>query len=98
MELDIFIAPAARDDLDNAARYLAQRNPEAAIKLFQQFDHLVDLMHARPFMGPAVASIKFIDMRKATMPPYVVYYRVTESAIEIVRILHHARESERQKL
>lgn len=98
MALEIIFAPAAQKDVDSAARYLSARNPEAAANMLRQLDRTLELMSARPFMGPVVSAGKYRDMRKITMPPYAVYYRVLGNSIEIARMLHHAQESERRKL
>jgi toxin ParE1/3/4 len=98
MALEIIFAPAAQNDVDSAARYLEARNPEAAVNMLRQLDHTLELMGGHPFMGPVVSAGKYHDMRKITMPPYAVYYRVLGEVIEIVRMLHHAQESERRKL
>ena len=87
----LFRTRAAQADIDEQWIYLAQRNLRAADrfvdKIEAQFDRLVDfpnLGRARPeFAG---------GLRSFPADNFVIYYRVLENKIEIVRVLHGAAD------
>jgi toxin ParE1/3/4 len=81
----------AEADLDELWAYIAANNPDAA-------DRMVDAVlessrtHVRfPGMGQSRDELQ-AGLRCFVVLPYVVYYRVLEDTIEVLRILHGARD------
>ena len=82
---------AAQADMDEQWIYLAERSEQAAarmkLSLTLAFERLVDfpnLGRARPeFTG---------GLRSFPVDNFVIYYRVLENKIEIVRVLHGAAD------
>lgn len=81
----------AEADLDELWAYIAANNPEAA-------DRMVDAvlessrMHVRfPGMGQSRDELR-PGLRCFVVSPYVVFYRTLEATIEVLRILHGARD------
>lgn len=86
----IIWAPRAASDLIQAFDYIAERNPTAAEDVQDRIRHLVALLAETPNIGrPGRAS----GTRELviTDTPYVVAYRVTGSAVRILRVMHGAR-------
>ena len=84
----------AEADLDELWDYLAAKNPDAA-------DRMVDAvlessrMHVRfPGMGQSRDELR-PGLRCFVVSPYVVFYRPIEDTIEVLRILHGARDMSR---
>lgn len=84
----------AEADLDELWAYIAARNPEAA-------DRMVDAvlessrMHVRfPGMGQSRDDLR-PGLLCFVVSPYVVFYRPSEDTIEVLRILHGARDISR---
>lgn len=84
----------AEADLDELWAYIAARNPDAA-------DRMVDAVlegsrtHARfPGMGLGREDLR-PSLRCFVVSPYVVFYRPVEDTIEVLRILHGARDINR---
>lgn len=84
----------AEADLDELWAYIAARRPDAA-------DRMVDAIlessrsHARfPGMGLLREDVR-PGLRCFVVSPYVIYYRPVEDTIEILRILHGARDVRR---
>jgi len=50
------------------------------------------LMAERPYIGPPAPATGQAEMRKMSAPPYIVFYRLREPRLEIVRILHSSRD------
>ena len=81
----------AEADLDDLWAFIAARNPDAA-------DRMVDAvlessrMHVRfPGMGESRDELR-PGLRCFVVPPYVVFCRPVEDTIEVLRILHGARD------
>jgi toxin ParE1/3/4 len=81
----------AEADLDELWLYIAAHNPDAA-------DRMVDAvlegsrMHVRfPGMGQSRDELR-PGLRCFVVSPYVVFYRPVEDTIEVLRILHGARD------
>jgi toxin ParE1/3/4 len=84
----------AEGDLADILDYLDQHSPPAAERFAAAVDRrcaqlglLPEIGRAREELGPGLRSI-VIDR-------YVLFYRVTANAVEVLRILHGARDLER---
>ena len=84
----------AEADLDELWAYIAANNPDAA-------DRMVDAvlegsrMHVRfPGMGQSRDDLR-PGLRCFVVSPYVVFYRPIEDTIEVLRVLHGARDISR---
>jgi toxin ParE1/3/4 len=87
----VIFAPKARSDLDSIWLYVAAETPLAA-------DRLIDRIHARcqnlavhPRLGPARPEIA-ADARTLVEGDYLILYRVRAEDVDIVRVVHGARE------
>ena len=81
---------AARADLGDILSYLIERNPCAAAAV----GHAIEATVARVASFPASAQATdepAIRMTPAGRFPYLVFYTVTETELQIVRVLHGAR-------
>ncbi|MDB5709322.1 MAG: plasmid stabilization system [Sphingomonas bacterium] len=83
--------PAAIADLDAVWDYIAQDNPDAADQIVARIAtatrRLADFPSSgtrRPDIHPTAHSVP--------MGAYLILYRVNEGVVEIVRVLHSARD------
>ena len=90
---NIFITPAAENDLVNIWVYIARDNPKAADRTFQAAEETFGLLAEMPSIGvsywtthPKLKGLKFFPVKKFSN--YIVYYRELSEGIEIVRVLH----------
>lgn len=82
--------PTASDDLAEILSYIAERSPQAAIGIRQRIESAV------------VPLVKYPDLYRpgrvsgtrelVAHPNYVVVYRVTDTAVEVVNVLHARQE------
>jgi toxin ParE1/3/4 len=77
---------AAREDLAKIIGYIAERNPAAARRMRSLIEDAVLPLAQHPFLFRAgrVAGTREL----VAHPNYVIVYRVTDDAIEIVSIVH----------
>ena len=84
-------ASAAKADAREIWVYIAQDNPDAADRLLDRFDDLFRLLLSQPFLGKSVEELAQ-KLRFVPIGNYLIFYRPTKDGIEIVRILHGARD------
>lgn len=98
MEREIFFAPRAARDLKEIFEFISVDDKAAARRVIGRIERTIGLLLHRPFLGPAVLAPKRAGLRKITVAPYVVFYRVLETELQIVRILHSSRDLEDDRL
>ncbi|WP_213460381.1 type II toxin-antitoxin system RelE/ParE family toxin [Thiocapsa sp.] len=87
---DVTISNQAREDLIAIWEYVADNNPSAADRLLDMLDARIDRLADHPFLGPARPDIAR-DFRYLVCDNYLILYRALADAVEIVRVLHGAR-------
>ena len=89
--------PAARRDVLEAAAYIAKDNIEAALRFADAVRETEELLAATPGIGtprdfawPELAGMRSHGVRD--FRKYIIFYILREDGIEIVRVLHGARD------
>lgn len=76
----------ARADLATIIRYIAERNPTAARRMRRLIEDAVSPLPAHPFL---FRPSRVPGTRELVAHPnYIIVYRVTDNAVEIVNVLH----------
>lgn len=83
--------PGAREDLRGIWRYVARDDPRAADRLTRAIERKLAPLAANPMLGRARPELR-ADLRSLAHRPYVILYRPLDDGIEVVRILHGARD------
>ena len=99
MTKHIVITPRASQDIDEQFAYIAQNNPDAALRFFdavrQTFAKLAKMPgRGRPY---PVTNPRLEGLRKWSVKgfeKYLIFYLSVDDYIKIVRILHAARDIE----
>jgi plasmid stabilization system protein ParE len=87
--MKVAIAPVALEDLREIGRTVAADNPTAAVRLTRR------IRTACAALGdfPEHYSLDVrIGLRRSVVGAYLVFYRVKAAEVQIVRILHGARD------
>jgi toxin ParE1/3/4 len=87
----LHFSPEAAQDLNDIYDYLVQHSPAAAARTTQALERACRLLARLPGMGTACDDLR-PGMRKFPSGRYVIFYRPTDDGIEVVRILHGARD------
>lgn len=77
-------------DLATITAYIADRNPAAALKLHARLQEDADLLGELPAVyrrGPVPGTRQFISH-----PNYILIYRVTTIAVEILNVVHSRQQ------
>ncbi len=81
----------ARADLIEIWLYIAERNPNAADRVLDEIERVCRLIATRPKMGRERSELK-ANIRSVGVMSWIVFYCVNDTFIEIVRVLHGARD------
>jgi toxin ParE1/3/4 len=85
------IAPRAQRDQDEIWSYMADDSPASADGLIELFHEKFLLLSSQPLMGEVWPQLTH-DLRSFCVGNYVVFYRPAKDDIEVVRVLHAARD------
>jgi toxin ParE1/3/4 len=91
-ELPIVYSLEADEDLIQIWRYLAREASErVADAQLHEIDKVCARLSAQPYSGRTRNEL-LLGMRSALASPYLVFYRIGENAIEVIRVLHGRRD------
>ena len=85
------IAPAARADIQDIGRYIAEDNPERAMSFVDELEAKTMQVAERPLSFPSRDDIS-PGLRSAAHGRYLVLFRDLPDRVRIVRVLHGARD------
>ena len=89
----------AVEDLINCAEYIGRDSPRAAARFLKAAESTFELLARNPEIGITgeLLAPKLIDLRRwrvKSFTKYLVFYRIAAGRIEIVRVVHGARDLE----
>jgi len=84
------ISPEAEADLDGIDDYLFERDTDVAARFASEFHRLFQLLAERPYLGRP--SDYAVGLRRFALRPFIIFYRPVTGGIEVVRVLHGARD------
>ena len=93
-----YLLPSAVSDLASIATYIARDDPVAALRLVDVVEDKCQSLAEFPRIGrprPDVAKDKVPDLRSFPIGSYGIYYRPIDDGIEVIRIIHFARDVRR---
>jgi plasmid stabilization system protein ParE len=90
----VIFSVRARADLEHIGDYIAQDNPQRAAsfitELMERCRHLADMPHRFPL----VPRYEHRGVRRFPHGAYLVFYHVSDDAVEILHILNGAQDFE----
>ena len=94
------LSPEALEDLDLIWSCIAQDNLEAADRVLDAAYRICEVLGGHPEIGRVreFAKLDLTGMRSFVItdfPNYIIFYRSRDGCVEIVRVLHGARDIER---
>ena len=97
MTLSLFITSDARQDTKEIGRYLEDRNPSAARRFARAVGETTEMLQRNPNLGERFRADSSGQIRFRTISGfknYLIFYRRVDSVLEIIRVLHGARDYE----
>jgi toxin ParE1/3/4 len=89
--LSILLRPRARADLLEIWAYIARDSEESVDAFVAAIDQKLQLLAVTPHIGRARDELEK-GVRSFPLGRYVIFYRTASSALEIIRVLHAARD------
>jgi toxin ParE1/3/4 len=89
---DYRVSPKADEDLIEIWQFISLDSLEAADNLLDSFTEKFDLIAKNPQAGRARPDLAR-DLRSLPLGRYIIFYRPKPDAVEIVRVLHSARDA-----
>ncbi|HSU68580.1 MAG TPA: type II toxin-antitoxin system RelE/ParE family toxin [Tepidisphaeraceae bacterium] len=90
----VTLSRQSRLDLRDILLYIRQHNKPAARRFLSQITHQFGLLAEFPKLGPARGECGR-NLRSLPIGNYVVFYRPARDGIQVVRVLHGARDFRR---
>jgi toxin ParE1/3/4 len=84
-------SPKARRELNDLLETIGQHNPVAAAKWAAKIEERCRLLAQFPHSGTACPDL-LPNLRCSSVGSYVIYFRPTKDGIQVVHIVHGARD------
>jgi toxin ParE1/3/4 len=88
--IPIVKSPQYERDMAEIWQYIAQHNPAAADRVVRAIETTIELLSEFPGIGTPCPHLA-PGLRRTLWREYLIYYRVRENKVEIVRALHGRR-------
>ena len=85
----------AEQDIMAYGDYLAERNPAVALRFADAVDATIEMLCRNPNLGERLHADLLGEIRYRTVIDfrnYLIFYRRVDDVLEIVRVLHGARD------
>ncbi|MGE5608385.1 MAG: type II toxin-antitoxin system RelE/ParE family toxin [Bacillota bacterium] len=87
-------SPRASLDLSEITDFIARDNVDAALRFLDEIDNILKKLADFPGLGRSRDELG-PGLRSFPAGNYVLFYRVTADVVDLVRVLHGARDLER---
>jgi toxin ParE1/3/4 len=97
MKYRLRILPAADADVDDAAEFIARDSLARALRFYDAVDETYHQIREYPARWPRyeLEHPRLVGLRKrsvARFSTYLVFYHIDADVVEIIRVLHGARD------
>lgn len=91
----VVITAEAEADIEQIATYVADHSPQSALSLVRNLRARCESLADAPRGYPLVPRYEELGIRRRPFGNFLIFYRVRAEAIEVIHILHGARDYER---
>jgi toxin ParE1/3/4 len=91
MTKQLIFSPTSQRDLNEILDYIAQDKPGAAIRFVETLRESCRRLSQHPHLGEDCSDLR-AGMRRLAVRGYLIFYRLGEDKVEILRVLHGARD------
>jgi toxin ParE1/3/4 len=91
----VVITAAAESDPEEIATYVAEQSSRNALNLVRELRARCQSLADAPRGYPLVPRYENVGIRRRPFGNFLIFYRVGAEAIEVIHILHGARDYER---
>jgi toxin ParE1/3/4 len=83
---------AAANDLEAISDAIARDNPSRAVTFVEEIEIRCRDLAATPKAYPLLPDHQRLEIRKRVFGRYLIFYRISDRSIDIVRVLHGAMD------
>ena len=95
MSQQVLYTPEAERDLVAIVQHIARDNVSAAIRWLDDTEAVCGLLATQSDIGQRMQTRHFGEVRLHASGNYLLYYRPIAGGVEILRVLHGARQQDR---
>ncbi|CCD99005.1 type II toxin-antitoxin system RelE/ParE family toxin [Bradyrhizobium sp. STM 3809] len=93
--MTVILTAEAEADLEQIVEYVEAQSPASALKLLRQLRDKCDTLIDAPRGYPLVPRYEDRGIRRRPFGQFLIFYRLRDDTIEIIHILHGARDYEK---
>ncbi|KJC61834.1 plasmid stabilization protein [Bradyrhizobium sp. LTSPM299] len=90
----VVVTAEAAADIEQIASYVAEQSPKNALNLVRELRERCESLVDAPRGYPLVPRYEHLGIRRRPFGNFLIFYRVGADTIEIIHILHGARDYE----
>ena len=90
----VVISDAAEAELEAIGDWIAEGNPTRALSFVMELRRRCEALSDMPTGFPLVPRYKHLGIRRRPYGDYLIFYRVLNDTVEILHVLHRARDYE----
>ncbi|MBR0755806.1 type II toxin-antitoxin system RelE/ParE family toxin [Bradyrhizobium jicamae] len=91
----VVLTAEAEADIEQITTYVAEQSPQSALKLVRELRARCESLADAPRGYPLVPRYEDHGIRRRPFGNYLIFYRVGADTIEVIHVLHGARDYER---
>ncbi|MGB3643977.1 MAG: type II toxin-antitoxin system RelE/ParE family toxin [Mesorhizobium sp.] len=92
--MKVVFTDAAEADIETIGDYIALSNPFRAVSFVREIRVKCLSLHEAPHAFPLLQNQEASGIRRRVHGKYLIFYRIGLKAVEILHVLHGAREFE----
>ena len=93
--MKIVYSAEAREDFSSIGLWIAEDNSVRAASFVDELHYACEALSPMPRAFPILLRRRGVQIRRTPFGSYLIFYRITRESIEILRVLHAARDYER---
>jgi toxin ParE1/3/4 len=90
----VVVTAEAEAELEQIFAYVAEQSPRSALTLLRELRERCESLADAPRGYPLVPRYEHLGIRRRPFGNYLIFYRLGAEVIEVVHILHGARDYE----
>lgn len=90
----VVVTAAAAADLESIGDWIAQENLRRALTFVAELRQRCESLALNPLGYSLVPHYEHLGVRRRVYRDYLIFYRITGDAIEVLHVLHGARDYE----
>lgn len=90
--MKVLILPSALNDLIRIGAYIGRGSPQRAASFIEEIEERCRQLGDSPRAYPLIPRHEASGIRRCVYRGYLIFYRVTPELVEVIHVLHGARD------